>query len=187
MRIIAGLHKNRLVKSTIRGKTIVNLRPTTARIRESVFNIIHSYLETQELSTEECTFLDLCCGTGMVGIEALSRGFAHACFVDYNRNCLQLVMENIVHIEQERYDGQISKIEKLSFSGERTFDIIFFDPPYKNTKMSQMLSNIKNFMRKNTLLILEISKDYTVTSTNEFYVLFLKKYGHCQLIGLRKL
>ena len=132
MKIIAGIYKNRLIKKSVSKKKIDALRPTTAMVRESIFNIINSYMEVQGQDITVCSFLDLCCGSGIVGIEALSRGFKEAYFVDCNKHSLQVLLENIRFIDNKYYNYSFCKVEKLRFLEQKTFDVIFLDPPYKN-------------------------------------------------------
>ena len=84
MRVIAGRWKGRRLKSP----ADTEVRPTTDRVKEALFNILGS-------DVEGCLFLDLCCGAGGLGIEALSRGAAAAVFVDQSGKSLALVRENL--------------------------------------------------------------------------------------------
>jgi 16S rRNA (guanine966-N2)-methyltransferase len=84
MRVIAGRWKGRRLKSPA-GEQI---RPTTDRVKEAMFSILGSDIR-------DCLFLDLCCGTGGLGIEALSRGAASAVFIDRSRPTLAMVRENL--------------------------------------------------------------------------------------------
>ena len=85
MRVIAGEYRGRILKSPPDFKT----RPTSDRLRESLFNILNPKLG------DETRFLDLCAGTGAVGIEAVSRGAGFASFVDKSRRVCALIEENL--------------------------------------------------------------------------------------------
>src|SRR5688500_19407216 len=85
MRIISGLYRGRVLRSPPGNKT----RPTSDRLRETLFNILAPKI------TEETRFLDLCAGTGAIGIEALSRGDEFATFVDKSRRACALIEENL--------------------------------------------------------------------------------------------
>src|SRR4029078_11874894 len=85
MRVIAGLYRGRILKSPSDGNT----RPTSDRLRETIFNILNP------TTNEETRFLDLCAGTGAIGIEALSRGAAFVTFVDKSRRACALIEENL--------------------------------------------------------------------------------------------
>jgi len=123
MRVISGIYGGRLLKGPSGAKT----RPTSDRLRETLFNIISPLID------EETRFLDLCAGTGAVGIEALSRGAAHVTFVDRARRACGLIEENLDHlgIPEELTDVFCSGAERfLKKHPDSGWDIVFFDPPY---------------------------------------------------------
>src|SRR5258708_36328862 len=84
MRVIAGEHKGRRLK-TLDG---FNVRPTSDKLRETVFNII-------SLKVKDKRFLDLCAGSGAIGIEAISRGAAEVTFVEQSRRAHEIIGENL--------------------------------------------------------------------------------------------
>lgn len=116
MRIIGGRFKGH------RLTVPATIRPTSAQLREAVFNIAQSYLEG-------ATVLDLFCGSGAIGLEALSRGAQSATFVDLHT---QAVKENLARLNLTatvlRLDA-LSALKKLDAS----FDLIYVDPPYEAT------------------------------------------------------
>src|SRR5204862_5916295 len=123
MRIIAGQYRGRVLKSP----PSMQIRPTSDRLRETLFNVLTPRLD-------EARFLDLCAGSGAVGIEALSRGASFVTFVDRSRRSCQLIEANLglcrVPDEQrEIYCSEAS--EFLRQTKAEQWDIIFFDPPYK--------------------------------------------------------
>jgi 16S rRNA (guanine(966)-N(2))-methyltransferase RsmD len=122
LRIIAGKYRGRNLKSPPDGKT----RPTSDRLRETLFNILSPRIG------EETRFLDLCAGSGAVGIEALSRGVRHAAFVDISRKNCALIEENLDHlgVPEERTEVFQSDAEKFLSRSAETFDIVYYDPPY---------------------------------------------------------
>src|SRR5437764_13028923 len=85
MRIISGLYRGRILKSPADNRT----RPTSDRLRETLFNIL-----TPRIGPET-RFLDLCAGTGAIGIEALSRGAAFVTFADKSKRSCALIEENL--------------------------------------------------------------------------------------------
>lgn len=125
MRIIAGKYRGRNLKSP----PFLQVRPTSDRLRETLFNVIAPRIEGAR-------FLDLCAGSGTVGIEALSRGVSHVTFVDKSRKMCALVEANLdlcrVPEEQTKV-VQADTADYLSRSVKQeaaTWDIVFFDPPY---------------------------------------------------------
>ena len=125
MRIIAGKFRGLKLKSPPSLQT----RPTSDRLRETLFNILAPRIEGAR-------FLDLCAGTGAVGIEALSRGAAHVTFVDQSRRMRALIEANLESLKVDTNKIEIETAEASEFSCKfvkttaEPFDIIFFDPPY---------------------------------------------------------
>jgi 16S rRNA (guanine(966)-N(2))-methyltransferase RsmD len=106
----------------------MQVRPTSDRLRETLFNVLAPRIQ-------EARFLDLCAGSGAVGIEALSRGAAHVTFVDRSRKMCGLVEANLdlCRVPEEMTEVVMSEAaEFLRRSATRgpTWDIAFFDPPY---------------------------------------------------------
>jgi 16S rRNA (guanine(966)-N(2))-methyltransferase RsmD len=122
LRIIAGKYRGRILKSPPDGKT----RPTSDRLRETLFNILNPRIN------EDTRFLDLCAGSGAVGIEAISRGIKHATFVDISRKACALIEENLDHLQipEEQTEIVQSDAEKFLTRSKDTFDVVYYDPPY---------------------------------------------------------
>jgi 16S rRNA (guanine966-N2)-methyltransferase len=125
LRIISGKYRGRKLKSPPSLRT----RPTSDRLRETLFNILAPRIEGAR-------FLDLCAGSGAVGIEALSRGAAHVTFVDRSRKMYALIETNVKILNVNDDEVEVVSREALEFlrrqakkEGE-SFDVIFFDPPY---------------------------------------------------------
>jgi len=125
MRVIAGKYRGRKLKSP----PSIQTRPTSDRLRETLFNILAPRIEGSR-------FLDLCAGTGAVGIEALSRGAASVIFVDRSRTMSALVAANVDSLEVTGTKIEIVAAEASEFLRRHVkhqaepFHIIFFDPPY---------------------------------------------------------
>ena len=125
MRVIAGTYRGRKLKTPPSLET----RPTSDRLRETLFNILAPHIEGAR-------FLDLCAGTGAVGIEALSRGAAHATFVDQSRKMCGLIEANLQSLGIRAEDFDLITAEASGFlrrnpkKQSSPFDLVFFDPPY---------------------------------------------------------
>ena len=135
MRVIAGAAKGHNLQ-TIEG---LATRPTTDRIKETLFNII-------AFDLPECSFLDLFAGSGGIGIEALSRGASEAVFVDASAECQAVITDNLKHTKlQDRAKlmktDVLSALDKLAAEG-KSFDIIFMDPPYESELYGPVLQKI---------------------------------------------
>ncbi len=124
MRVVAGSARS-INLITPKGE---HTRPTTDRIKETLFNIIQGDIP-------DCTFLDLFAGSGGIGIEALSRGANKAVFVDNDRSALDCIKENLrltklfPKAEVIGLDA-LRAITRLGTTAKGSFDIIFMDPPY---------------------------------------------------------
>lgn len=124
LHIFAGTHKHHKIVSPEGPQT----RPTSGRLRETVFNICQMYVQGAD-------FLDLFAGSGAMGLEALSREAAKATFIDGHKECIKCIQKNVQRMKFERcaqvWHGDVFvMIEKL-IKQERQFDIIFADPPYE--------------------------------------------------------
>src|ERR687883_1675513 len=131
MRIIAGKYRGRVLRSP----PSMQVRPTSDRLRETLFNILAPRID------EETRFLDLCAGSGAVGIEALSRGAAHVTFVDRSRKMCGLVEANLDLCGVPEDETEVVMAEAAEFlrraaaRGAERWDIAFFDPPYATDYM----------------------------------------------------
>ena len=123
MRVISGIYGGRVLKSPADNKT----RPTSDRLRETLFNVLSPRID------DETRFLDLCAGTGAIGIEALSRGAAFVTFVDRSKRSCALIEENLDKLDVPETITEILGLEAENFAGREHalgWDIAFFDPPY---------------------------------------------------------
>jgi 16S rRNA (guanine966-N2)-methyltransferase len=155
MRIIAGLAKGRNLISPS-GAT----RPTSDRAREALF----STLESEFGSINDLTFLDLYCGSGAVGAEALSRGAAVVYAVDNDEKATNVARQNFALLENISGIGTTSVITSsvgkfLDKTSELQFDVVFLDPPYDlpNNEIEKTLSSlVKNgFLKSSAVIAIE--------------------------------
>ena len=128
MRVIAGTFRGRRL-ATPKGNRLV--RPTADRVKESVFSILQEQVV-------DANFLDLCAGTGSMGIEALSRGAKHVTFLERDPRCIEIIERNLhtcglLTESQARYHLLRRDVVKgIAYLCKRStlFEIIYFDPPY---------------------------------------------------------
>ncbi len=151
MRVIAGEYRGRVLKSPPNNKT----RPTSDRLRETLFNIIGQGIDS------ETRFLDLCAGTGAVGIEAISRGAGFVTFIDISRKSCALIEENLDILEIPEHQTEIHCVSAEKFlrkERDTAWDIIYFDPPYQSDYslvLRAFASNESSSLVDNGLLIVE--------------------------------
>ena len=165
MRVIAGTFRGRRLASP-KGDRLV--RPTADRVKESVFSILREQIV-------DANFLDLCAGTGSIGIEALSRGAKHVTFLERNPRCIGIIEKNLRtcglltdRIRLLRRDA----VKGISYLGKRSavFEIIYFDPPYgvDLVEGSQLYTDCLKLLAESSLLrvggvlLVEHAKQYAV-------------------------
>lgn len=124
MRIVAGSLKGRRLE----GPAWDGLRPTSDALRETLFNVLGPTLAGARV-------LDAFAGTGAVGLEALSRGAAHATFIEHDARAIQLLKRNITHVGVENACA-IIRDDFMKPRGQRSdpmarYDLVFLDPPYE--------------------------------------------------------
>lgn len=163
MRVIAGTAR-RIQLITPKG---LETRPTTDRIKETLFNIIQPYLA-------DCDFLDLFSGSGAIGIEALSRGAKKATFVENKKEAITCIEKNLFATklkEQGEILGMeaIEALQKLKIN-QRTFDIIFLDPPYHNRYEQKILEFLKDthLLKEDGIIIFEAALNTEIDFVEQF-------------------
>ena len=126
MRIIAGQFRGRALAAVGKGDAGAHLRPTTDRVRESLFSVL-----THTGAIPGARVLDLFAGTGALGLEALSRGAEHVSFVDDGRVSTGLIRKNIDICRAGEATTLIRRdATRLGENPGAVFDLIFLDPPY---------------------------------------------------------
>jgi 16S rRNA (guanine(966)-N(2))-methyltransferase RsmD len=181
MRISGGIAKGRRVglrKSFVKKGEEDELRPTSAKVRQAIFNIIGDRII-------DASFLDLYAGTGAVGIEALSRGAGKTVFVDDNSlrvNVIKEVLEkfglkNRAKVIKDKASNYIKKSEFV-------FDIIFVDPPYASDEINTILPLIDetDILSDNGVVIAEHSSKKTPPFTSPLDKGGIRGTGNLRLI-----
>ena len=159
-RITGGVWKRTIVP--ILGDS--SIRPTLSRTRETLFNWIR-----QDIEIAECKVLDLFCGSGVLGLEALSRGAVSASFVDYNMECLSGIGNLLTRLNASHKVTLIN--EEVSRwlednSGEQ-YDLVFLDPPFAFDNPGIYLSKVKHLVKKKGLVYLENKSSTSITLDSE--------------------
>lgn len=153
MRIIAGQYRGRNLKSP----PSLEVRPTSDRLRETLFNVIAPRIVGAR-------FLDLCAGSGAVGIEGLSRGAAFVTLVDRSRKMCGLVEANLDLCGVPQDQTKVVQSEAMDFLHRQLkqptnpWDIVFFDPPYAtdyNTTLNTLGNNAAGLLNEAGLVVVE--------------------------------
>jgi 16S rRNA (guanine(966)-N(2))-methyltransferase RsmD len=182
MRVIAGKAR-RLPLVTPTGK---DTRPTTDRIKETLFNILQDEVPGSY-------FLDLFSGSGGIGIEALSRGAKHAVFVEFGKEPLACIRQNLAKTGLQEQATvlpvevtyALSKLEKTG----QVFDMVYADPPYKKDfepKILELLAH-SSIVKTGSLVIVESSLETVPDYVDEgiYEIWKIKKYKTNQHLFLR--
>ena len=171
MRVIAGAFRGRRLAAP-KGNRLV--RPTADRVKESVFSILQERMV-------DANFLDLCAGTGSMGIEALSRGAKHVTFLERNSRCIEFIERNLhtcglLTKSDARYHLLRREVVKgIAYLCKRSivFEIIYFDPPYgvDLAAGSQLYTTCLPLLAESSLLcidgilLVEHAKQYVLPDT----------------------
>lgn len=160
MRVIAGKAR-RLPLRTLAGK---DTRPTTDRIKETLFNILAPEIEG-------AYFLDLFAGSGQIGIEAVSRGSAYCVFVENNKKACEVIQDNVSFTKlagqcKLMHTDCMSALRQLE--GQYRFDLIFLDPPYGNHLETEVLRYLTQsaVVKETTKIIVEADLDTDFSYVN---------------------
>ena len=153
MRVIAGKFRGRTLKSP----PTLETRPTSDRLRETLFNVLAPRIEGAR-------FLDLCAGSGAIGIEALSRAAAHVTLVDNSRKMGHLIQSNLALCRIREVQAAVVIVDAAEFLRRRLkrsgapWSLIYFDPPYGDDYLPtlQLLGrNANELLDEGGLLIVE--------------------------------
>lgn len=165
MRVISGYLRSRVINVA---KQAGNVRPTTDRARETLFNII-----SNQIDFHGCRILDLFAGSGSFGIECISRGAEQCVFVDTFTGSVKINMEAL----ELKDKSEIIKSDSLVYlknNVNEKFDIIFADPPYAYRHYEKLLEAVKEY---GTYFILEHSDKFGNINGFEEQLIKTKKIG----------
>lgn len=175
MRVISGAAR-RMILLAPKGQ---NTRPSADRIKENLFNILSPNIPGAR-------FLDMFCGSGAIGIEALSRGASEACFVDSSQEAIDITQANlartnltpraaVLHMSAQR---AISQLERE----DRWFDIIFMDPPYGSSLINHVLDDLGILLADGGILVVECGGDNAPVTPGHLELYDEREYGNTRLL-----
>lgn len=174
MKIIAGEKKGYPLQAPEGQET----RPTLARVRENLFNILAPYIP-------EAVVWDLFAGSGSLGLEALSRGAKKAVFVENRRDALNSLRANISKLQYEATaDVRAQFVKDFLISNPPAPDIIIADPPYAKEVMDEFFAQLQETsLPPDTLIIVQTDGKYTAPLTENSPLILTreKKYGKTKL------
>ena len=180
MQITGGYLKSRKIDSP-KGD---NVRPTLSQIRESIFSALFSIIDF-----ENKTFLDLFAGSGIMGLEAISRGFETSCFVEKDKKTFFTLKSNCqkLNLTPEQTTIILSESTKFLKKVGKSFDVIYIDPPYQSGLYDTVLTEIiqNNILKKNGIVIAEHSKDLVI-DLNNYELIKQKTYADKTITFLKQ-
>ena len=156
----------------------MDTRPTQAKVKEPLFNIIHLYVP-------DACVLDLFAGSGNLALEALSRGASHAVLVDLDREAQACIRRNI---EKLRFEActQVLRADwrqALAQCRGRTFDLVFLDPPYRMTELHEMCELLAEYglLAQDAMLVLEHRTGTLIELDDRFTLFKQREYGDTEI------
>lgn len=185
MRVIGGKFKG--LKLT--PPNDLGIRPTSDRLKEALFSILDS--KKYNINIHNSSVIDICSGTGALGIEALSRGANKIYFIDQETKSIQIIQKNISKLKINNEDKIFIKVIKDKSTKalkkiNHVFDIVLIDPPYKTKIIEETLQDLKNYnLIKTHSYIFAESSNAEIFDFNGYELLDTKKYGKSKLTILK--
>ena len=174
MRVITGTARGRRLKELEWQET----RPTTDRVKEGLFSALQFDIEGRRV-------LDLFAGTGQLGIETLSRGAAHATFVDCRREAVALIRENLAVTDLSHRATVVSGDSLAFLSGvKEKYDLVFLDPPYAADLLEKALEMLARFdiLSPHGIIVAESSAEKALPPLHPPYGIYRDyRYGKIKL------
>lgn len=177
MRVITGKAKGKRLK-TLPGNDV---RPTTDGVKEAIFSIV-------QFDLEDAVVLDLFCGSGQIGIEAISRGAKKVVFVDNSPASIKVTRENISScgFENEAVVVNMPNSSFLRTAADR-FDIAVLDPPYERKLIQKSLPALVEIMSEKGIIVCEHERDCKLPeNVGDFAISKIYPHGRMSLTVYRK-
>lgn len=176
----------RVITGTARGRKLITLegtdvRPTTDMVKEAMFSMI-------QFEVEGARVLDLFCGSGQLGVEALSRGAAYCTFVDQSRDAQGVTRENLQTTGLSK-NSKVAAMDAMAFlqSTQACFDIAMLDPPYGKGLVTAALPMLAVKMSDSGVILCETALDDSLPErAGDFVVVKSTRYGKIKLTVYRK-
>jgi 16S rRNA (guanine966-N2)-methyltransferase len=177
MRITGGIHRSRKLETPKNDA----VRPTSDKVRQAIFNMLKS-----RGVLDGASVLDAFCGTGALGLEALSQGAEHCIFFDNNKNSIQLCKANIFSLNEENRSDVLFQdvgIVKLRPDNINPVNLVFLDPPYRKELISKSIEALHqgHWLTEDAFFVIEAAKDETITS-DFIQIVNEKKYGDTKIL-----
>jgi len=185
MRIVGGRNKGRAIKAPP-GRDV---RPTSDRVRESVFNILLHGID--EFDIDGVSVLDVFAGTGALGLEALSRGAAHATFIDQDRKALAAARENAAHLKEWRnatlLNLDATRLAPPPLAAKAPCGLAFLDAPYEQGLTGPSLLGLvnKGWVGAGSVVVCEVGAAEPLDVPRAYELIDERIYGAARITFLR--
>ena len=180
MRIVGGRHRGRQLESP----ADLPIRPTGDRAREALFNILeHGKLAQGGLSpVRGARVLDVFCGTGALGLEALSRGAAHAVFLDSDAAALKLARRNVARVQETAQATFLPADATRPPTADQPCTLIFLDPPYAEDVLEPAMAALTKggWVAPGAIIVAEV--DRRTRPTSAWFLVDERVYGKAKLL-----
>lgn len=168
MRIIAGQYRRRTLLAPLGKET----RPTTDQTREAIFNLVCARLDLNQVDV-----LDLFCGTGALGLEAMSRGAGSLIGIDNNTKTLAVALQNAQSLDPEMNARflQADAYQWIKSQNKGGFQLILADPPYEHSDLERLVNASVDLLSPEGLFVLE--HDRSKSFEGNAYLMVSRTYG----------
>ena len=161
-----------------------DVRPTSDMVRQAIFNILQGYGHPQDSFV-----LDVFCGTGALGLEALSRGAAHCFFMDIDKKSLSYAARNIASAKAGEHCISVhgDALNPGPFADEIPATLLFLDPPYRKGLINHALTALagRGWLEPQALCVAECEKELAAQAPPGFTLLDDRSYGGTRILFLR--
>jgi 16S rRNA (guanine966-N2)-methyltransferase len=185
MRIVSGRFKGR----TLKAPGDAELRPTSDKVRQAIFNILEHSGFASDFTLEGVRVVDLFAGTGALGIEALSRGARYCLFIEDAAESRAIIRENVEALGLTGA-SKIWRRDATSLGALDTlapFDLAFLDPPYRKGLLAPALKGLASggWLKAGALVVAEAAEDESISIVEGYEVLDDRVYGDTRVAFMR--
>jgi len=187
MRITAGRFGGRALISPDARRT----RPTSDKVRQAIFNVLHHRDFSDEAIGEDARVLDLFAGTGALGLEAISRGAHYALFVEEDAESRAVIRSNVEALgltgATKVWRRDATNLGPMPAGAGGPFDLAFLDPPYRKGLVVPTLTALRRggWLKRDAILVVETERDFDACFPVDFILLDDRLYGETRVFFVR--
>lgn len=183
IRVTTGKYKNKLITTDLKSKDL-KFRPTTARTRMAIFNMLNHSKFVKERILQDAVVADICCGSGSYGLEALSRGAKKIYFIDSDSRQIKLVKKNVESFQEEANSIFLNTdATNLNLILDK-IDVAFIDPPYESDLANKILAGLdaKKVFNDDHIMVIETASHHDINNIEGLKILDERRYGKTKII-----